>query len=346
MKRIGNITDKTASNQNIILAWMDVCKNRHNSPNAVERFASYEENLERNLNEVQEIIINGNWTDIKYKRFQRVECGKKRDISFNDSVRDSVIQHALAQTAGQILIKSCILDTYSGFKNRGMSFGRKRMVKFLSEYARDESIYVLKFDVRHYYDNIDNEILKNLIACKIKDAGILRLFNALIDSYPCGLPIGNFLSQLLANFYLSPFDHFMKDELGNKHYARYCDDGVNLKNDKQEQKRQLPLIIDFMHDYKLSLKPNVQIFPIERHGIDFLGYVFKRDGVYLRKRIERNVRRSYNAYCQDSENKHNLQSILSYYGWAKYLTKGGAFWNAIVGKTVKDLAKELKEMAA
>ena len=64
MKRKGNILEQTASNQNIILAWMDVCKNRHNSPNAVERFASYEENLERNLNEVQEIIINGNWTDI------------------------------------------------------------------------------------------------------------------------------------------------------------------------------------------------------------------------------------------------------------------------------------------
>ena len=104
MKRKGNILEQTASNQNIILAWMDVCKNRHNSPNAVERFASYEENLERNLNEVQEIIINGNWTDIKYKRFQRVECGKKRDISFNDSVRDSVI---LIHTAA-LKIAACL----------------------------------------------------------------------------------------------------------------------------------------------------------------------------------------------------------------------------------------------
>ncbi len=310
------------------------------------RFAEYEIDLERNLNEVQEIISSGEWNGISYKRFQRVQCGKIRDIAFNDSIRDSIIQHALAQTAGSILIKSCIKDTYSGFKKRGMSCGRKRIVKFLSEYAPNEPIYILKFDVVHYYDNIDNEIMKALIARKIKDAGILRLFNALIDSYPHGLPIGNFLSQLLANFYLSPFDHFMKDELGNKHYARYCDDGVNIKNDKQAQKKQLPLIVDFMHDYNLSIKPNVQIFPIERHGLDFLGYIFKRDGVYLRKRIERNVRRSYNAYCEDSENKHNLQSILSYYGWAKYLTKGGAFWNAIVGKTVKDLAKELKEMAA
>lgn len=345
MKRKGNILEQTASSQNIIMAWINVCKNRHNSPKAVERFSLFEQDLERNLNEVQDIIVNGNWTNIKYKHFQRVQCGKVREISFNDSVRDSVIQHALAQTAGRILIKSCIRDTYSGFKKRGTSYGRKRMIKFLSECSSKEPIYILKFDVVHYYDNIDNEIMKHLIACKIKDAGILRLFNALIDSYPKGLPIGNYLSQLLANFYLSPFDHFIKDELAQKHYARYCDDGVNLRNDKQEQKRLLPQIIDFMHDYKLSIKPNVQIFPIERHGIDFLGYVFKRNGVYLRKRIEKNIRKSNNAY-QHKADKHNLQSLLSYYGWAKYLTKGGTFWNAIVGKTVKDLAKELKEIAA
>lgn len=345
MKRKSNILEQTASSQNIIMAWINVCKNRHNSQKAVERFSLFEQDLERNLNEVQDIIVNGNWTDIKYKHFQRVQCGKVREISFNDSVRDSVIQHALAQTAGRILIKSCIRDTYSGFKKRGTSYGRKRMIKFLSEYSSKEPIYILKFDVVHYYDNIDNEIMKHLIACKIKDAGILRLFNALIDSYPKGLPIGNYLSQMLANFYLSPFDHFMKDELAQKHYARYCDDGVNLRNDKQEQKRLLPQIIDFMHDYKLLIKPNVQIFPIERHGIDFLGYVFKRNGVYLRKRIERNIRKSNNAY-QHKADKHNLQSLLSYYGWAKYLTKGGTFWNAIVGKTVKDLAKELKEIAA
>lgn len=345
MKRIGNITDKTASNQNIILAWLDVCKNRHSSKNAKERICEFEKNLEANLNNVQQIILSGEWNDIKYRKFQSVQCGKVRDIAWNPSIRDAVIQHALAHTAGRILIKSCIRDTYSGFKYRGTSYGRKRMVKFISEYSRDDLIYVFKFDVRHYYESINNEKLKALIARKIKDAKTLSLFNALIDSYAFGLPIGNYLSQLLANFYLSPFDHFIKDELGIKHYARYCDDCVILSNDKHELQAVKQKTLDFMAAYDLTIKPNLQIFPIERHGIDFLGYVFKRDGVYLRKRIERNVRRANNNYQRNAD-KHSLQSLLSYYGWAKYLSKGGAFWNCVVGKTAQDLANELKEMAA
>ena len=37
---------------------------------------------------------------------------------------------------------------------------------------------------------------------------------------------------------------------------------------------------------KLSLKNNYQIFPIEKRGIDFVGYVFKSSHILLRKRIK------------------------------------------------------------
>ena len=352
MKRKGNILEQTASNQNIILAWLNARRKVHeysekkSCQKTAARYLAYEVELEKNLNEVQEIVLSGEWHGIFYKRFKHVECSKMRDIAFNDSVRDSVIQYALNQTAGVPMAKTLIRDTYSGIKNRGTSVGRKRMVAFLSNYSPDDSIYILKFDIHHYYDSINNEILKSLIARKIKDNTILKLYNALIDSFPHGLPIGNYLSLPMANFYLSPFDHFVKDDLGFKHYARYCDDVVIIHKDKQELKQHLPYMLDFLDKYDLHVKPNIHIFPIERHGIDFLGYVFKRDGVYLRKRIERHARRSSYEYQRNPENKHNLQSILSYYGWAKYLTKGGAFWNTIVGKSVKDLARELKELAA
>jgi len=41
-----------------------------------------------------------------------------------------------------------------------------------------------------------------------------------------GIPIGNLTSQFLANVYLNPFDHFIKEELRVKHYLRYMDDFV------------------------------------------------------------------------------------------------------------------------
>ena len=343
MKRKGNILERTAANQNIILAWINASKNQHSSKSSERRFSAFMENLDVNLTNVQDVILSGVWTGIKYNCFQSLQCGKVRDIAWNASVRDSVIQHSLAQTAGKHLLKSCIRDTFSGFLNRGTEDGRRRMVKFLGEYGATEPIYIYKFDVHHFYQSIDNEILKKLIEHKIKDETILSLFNCLIDAYPTGRPIGDYLSQPLANFYFSPYDHFSKDKIGCKHYLRYCDDVVVLSNDKHFLQDFHKRTVDFLHDYHLEVKPNWQIFPIERHGIDFMGYVFKRNETRLRKRIERNIRKC-KARLDNSSTRHNYQSVISYNGWAEHLTKGGVFWNAIVGKTVKDLVLEMQQM--
>lgn len=39
-----------------------------------------------------------------------------------------------------------------------------------------------------------------------------------------GLAIGNLTSQLYANFYLDPFDHYLEDTLGFVFHGRYVDD--------------------------------------------------------------------------------------------------------------------------
>jgi len=43
---------------------------------------------------------------------------------------------------------------------------------------------------------------------------------------PRGLRIGNLTSQFFANVYLNPLDHFVKEDLRVRAFARYCDDLV------------------------------------------------------------------------------------------------------------------------
>jgi RNA-directed DNA polymerase len=62
--------------------------------------------------------------------------------------------------------------------------------------------YCLKLDVRKFYPSIDHDVLKKLLRRKFKDSDLLWLLDEIIDSAP-GLPIGNYLSQYFANFYLS-----------------------------------------------------------------------------------------------------------------------------------------------
>ncbi len=135
-----------------------------------------------------------------------------------------------------------------------------------------------------------------------------------------GLPLGNYLSQFLANFYLTYFDHWLKESLKVKYVFRYCDDICILADNKPDLHNLLVKIKEYLwNNLKLEVKSNHQIFPIEVRSIDFVGYCVRKDYVRLRKRIKKRFAKML------SRNK-NHHSIASYMGWllycdAKNLTK-------------------------
>lgn len=342
MKRIGNLLNATADSQNIVAAYLDTVRRKRKTRGQQRAIEDFKANLLPNLQDVQRTIMSGDWHLHENKSFVRVEHGKMRNVSWNPSIKDNVIQHAIARTAGKVLEKSCISDTYSGFTKRGPLKGKNRMVSYLMDYSDDQPIYVLKIDIRHYYESIDTSKLKSMIRRKIKDKTILKLLDALIDSHPQGLPIGNFLSQTLANYYLSPLDRFIKEQRGFRHYGRYCDDIVVLSSDKNALKRLLADIKAFLADYGLEVKANAQIFPIERNGVDFMGYVFHRHTTTLRKRIERHLRRAAHLFRKRPDQRH-YATLASLYGWSKHITKADTFWMAVVGTPIKQLNPNRKK---
>ncbi len=115
--------------------------------------------------------------------------------------------------------------------------------------------YVLQCDIRQFFPSIDHAILRDILAGKIGDSGILWLIDRILESgigvlkadYEMvyfsgddlfavnrarGLPIGNLTSQFWANCYLNPFDHFVKRELRCPGYVRYVDDFLLFGKEK------------------------------------------------------------------------------------------------------------------
>jgi len=87
-----------------------------------------------------------------------------------------------------------------------------------------------------------------------------------------GLPIGNLISQHLANFYLGAFDHWLQEELRVAGYLRYMDDFLLFADEPSRLKEQLAHLEEFLAArLKLTLKDNVQLNRSAR-GIPFLGY--------------------------------------------------------------------------
>jgi RNA-directed DNA polymerase len=126
------------------------------------------------------------------------------------------------------------------------------------------------------------------------------------------LPIGNYLSQYFANFYLTYFDHWLKEDLNIKYYFRYADDVVILSSDKNFLHSLFGEIQKYMNEnLKLEIKRNYQVFPVESRGIDFVGYKHFHTHTLLRKSIKKRFARML---------KHNpkRESIASYLGWTKH----------------------------
>ncbi len=85
-----------------------------------------------------------------------------------------------------------------------------------------------------FHDSVDNYFMKG----KPEDWENLPPTKSLFHSAPgCGLPIGNLTSQLFSNVYLNEFDHFMKREMGFRHYGRYVDDFFVVHQDKELLKK-------------------------------------------------------------------------------------------------------------
>lgn len=146
---------------------------------------------------------------------------------------------------------------------------------------------------------------------KFKDDRLLSLLDEIIDSTE-GLPIGNYLSQYFANFYLSYFDHWLKEKKEVRYYFRYADDMVILSNSKVYLHEILYDIKTYLtNNLKLEVKNNYQIFPVDKRGIDFVGYVIYHTHVLVRKNIKKN-------FAKMLKRRKNKNSIASYMGWLKH----------------------------
>jgi hypothetical protein len=204
-----------------------------------------------------------------------------------------------------IFKNSFIAQTYSCIKGRGIHRCLSDLRIALGDVP--DTKYCLKVDIKKFYPSVDREILKAKLRTKLKDQKLLVLLDEIIDSNRKGLPLGNYLSQWLANFYLNGFDHWLKEDKSIKNYFRYCDDLVILHSDKRFLHSLRLEIQEFLRTLGLELS-NYQVFLVSSRGIDFVGYVSYHTHTLIRKSIK--IR-----YTRMIRTNRNSKSIASYNGW-------------------------------
>lgn len=318
MKRFGNLYEQIYDMDNLKLAHQNAKKGK----GWYKEVLMVDNNPEYYLGLLQNKLKYKTYKTSEYETFIKKDSGKEREIYKLPYFPDRICQWAILQVIEKYLIRNLTIDTYSAIPNRGIHFGLKRVIHDMQTDVKGCQ-YCLKLDARKYYPSIDHDILKAKYRRLFKDEDLLWLLYEIIDSTDgnTGIPIGNYLSQYSGNFYLSSFDHWVKEEKHVKHYHRYMDDIVIFSHSKEEL-HQLRKEIDvyFSEKLHLTIKDNWQVFPTYVRGVDFLGYRIFLNYVLLRKSSCKQMKKKMTAISQKVEQGNLMNysewcSVNSYKGW-------------------------------
>lgn len=265
---------------------------------------NFEINLSQNLSKLSNEILNKTYMVGSYKQFKIFEP-KERLIEAL-SYKDRVVLMALCSNIIEPKFeKRLIYDNVACRKGKGTDFGIKRLQEFLHSYYKKYGSdgYVLKCDVRKYFQSINHEVLFNKLQKENFDKDELWILKLIIDSKNketgVGLPIGNQSSQWFGLYYLDEIDRLIKEKLRIKYYVRYMDDMILVHHDKDYLKyckQQIERCAN--NNLKIELNNKTQITHL-KNGVDFLGFkhILTENGKVLKLlrgqakvRLKKNIR--------------------------------------------------------
>ena len=176
MKTYKNIYYKIYSWENIVLAFKKARKGK-TKRGYVKRF---EENTLENLKQIQFELMSETYKPKPLVNFV-IRDPKTRKISKSD-FRDRIVHHALINIIQIIFEKSFIHDSCANQKGKGNLFAIKRLDIFKRKITSNLSkvAYYIKADIKHYFREVDREILLGIIKRKILCERTLNLINLIL----------------------------------------------------------------------------------------------------------------------------------------------------------------------
>ena len=313
--------------QNVLRATNNTIRGKM-SRHDVQRMLAHDGYLET-AQRVWELLSTEQFVPSRYTE-KTINDGKERHLKIAPLVPDRIIHHCLVDVLEEHLQKLFIANTYACVQGRGIHKCLRDLNKALQRNKRGTR-YCLKIDIRHYYDNIDHEVLKSIIAKSVGDKRLLRLMYLIIDSTEGskGIPIGFLTSQHFANWYLTPFDHWMKEVMRVRYYYRYMDDIVILGRTKTELHELLEAMRKYLGEkLGLEIKPNWQVFPVDARSIDFVGYKSNHYNILARASILKRYWHKLHKLMRRSRQRGTcltfeqaIRLLASHYGWLQHCTE-------------------------
>ena len=185
MKTYNSLYNKIISLENLAVAWRKARKGKTKKYYVIK----FEEDLFNNLLNLHNSLRNKTYCPKPLQNFI-LRDPKTRNISKSD-FSDRIVHHALVNVLEPIFDKTFIYDSYANRKTKGNLVALERFYYFLnkiSENGKTNGIlnnnqikgYCLKADIKHYFQEINLNILLQIIERKIKDKDVMWLIKQIL----------------------------------------------------------------------------------------------------------------------------------------------------------------------
>jgi len=205
MKRYNHLYKDLHSLHNLILAFYKAKKGKTKRDYVIK----FQKNLYKELITLKEELILLKYSPKPLKKF--IIRDPKTRVIRKSKFRDRIVHHALVNILEPIYEDIFISDSYANRKFKGTSGALKRFDEFKRKVSENNNkkCFVLKADIKHFFDSVNHKRLLNILKRKIKDNKILWLCNLILknfDDKEKGMPLGNKTSQFFAKVYLNELD--------------------------------------------------------------------------------------------------------------------------------------------
>lgn len=171
-KRIGYLAEKIYNIENLQFADKNARKGKKSKYGVIK----HDKHREENIQAIHEMLKN-NTMEVSPYRIETIReySGnklKERTLKKLPYFPDRIVQWAMMNVLVPIWDKLFIAQTYSCIIGRGIHKCVKDVQKALRKDVKGTK-YCLQFDIRKYYDSVDNDVLKQILAKKLKDGLVL-----------------------------------------------------------------------------------------------------------------------------------------------------------------------------
>lgn len=303
---------------------------------------------------------------------RKCENGKIRKITSVPVFPDQIIHQLLVMSAEGVFMRGMYRYSCGSIPKRGVHKGKQCLQRYINRNKYNSKIkYAAQLDIKKCYPHIRHDFLKEMIRKKFRGNLFVDICFDVIDCYSedgtpgVGLPIGFYTSQWFCNFFMTPIDMHIKQNLHTECLVRYVDDMTLFGPNKKRLHRTVDKISELATEKGLEIKGNWQVFRFDyfkgtkpgeeanlteaekkerRRGraIDTLGFRFFRDKTILRKRNALSIRRAaLQLHKKKKITAADARSFMSKIGPLKHCNSK-RFWKEYIKPFVN--IKKLKEI--